>query len=96
MSVKLIAILHCHADAEEAFEQELKRLVEASVTDEGCLRYELYQYKDEPCTYIIMDEWRDEEMVKAHQEATHYKHFMRVSTVLLAQPPIVKTLDQLL
>ena len=95
MSLKVIAILHCHADAEEAFEQELKRLVEASVNDEGCLKYELYQYKDERCRYIIIEEWQDEQSLNKHREASHYKHFGRVAPVLLVKSPKIKTLVRL-
>src|SRR3954462_2758778 len=68
MNVKLIAIMHCNIDAEETFEQELKRLVETSVNDEGCLKYELYQYENEPCRYVILEEWQDEQALKKHQE----------------------------
>jgi quinol monooxygenase YgiN len=95
MSVKLIAIMHCNADAEETFEQELKKLVETSLQEEGCLNYELYQYNDERCRYVIIEEWADEESLKNHQDAVHYRHFVRISPVLLSKPAKVKTLTRL-
>ena len=95
MSTKVIAILHCTPDAEEAFEMELKRLVEASLLDEGCIKYELYQYQNENCQYFIMEEWQDEQSLKKHQEAPHYKHFGRVAPVLLERPPEIKVLERL-
>ncbi|WP_369124770.1 putative quinol monooxygenase, partial [Mucilaginibacter sp. 10I4] len=45
MSISLLASIHCKKDAEGAFDTELKKLVEASLKEEGCLAYELYQYK---------------------------------------------------
>ncbi|WP_342647536.1 putative quinol monooxygenase [Mucilaginibacter sp. CSA2-8R] len=95
MSVKLIAVLHCNLDAEETFEQELKKLVEASINDPGCLSYELYQYNEERCRYVIIEEWQNEQSLKQHQEAVHYKHFIRVSPVLLAKPAKIKALTRL-
>lgn len=95
MNVKLIAIMHCNIDAEETFEQELKRLVETSVSDEGCLKYELYQYENEPCRYVILEEWQDEHALKKHQETSHYKHFLRVAPVLLTKPVKIKKLNRL-
>jgi quinol monooxygenase YgiN len=95
MSVKLIAILHCQTDAEETFEQELKRLVEASVAEEGCLKYELYQYENERCRYLIQEEWRDDTALKKHQESSHYKNFGRVAPVLLVKPAKIKILTRL-
>lgn len=95
MSTKVVAILHCNTDAEEAFELELKKLVEASLLDEGCIKYELYQYQHENCRYIVIEEWQDEQALKKHQEAPHYKHFGRVSPVLLAEQPQIKVLERL-
>lgn len=95
MSVKVIALLHCHADAEETFEQELKRLVEASVNEEGCIQYELYQYKQQSCHYMMIEEWRDDAAFQHHQDTPHYKHFVRVSPVLLQQPVEIKVLTRL-
>ncbi|MFD1258805.1 putative quinol monooxygenase [Mucilaginibacter terrae] len=95
MSVKVITILHCNHDAEDTFEQELKRLVEASVHDEGCIEYQLNQYKDEPCCYIIIACWQNEKALIKHRETRHYKHFVRVIPVLLLQPPHIKTLVRL-
>ncbi len=86
MSVRSIAILHCQADAEEAFELELKKLVESSAADDGYIAYEIFQYQDKPYKYVLTDEWRDEEAFEAHQASAHYKHFMRVVPVLLEQP----------
>jgi quinol monooxygenase YgiN len=95
MTVKLIAILHCQTDAEETFEQELKRLVEASVAEDGCLKYELYQYENERCRYVIQEEWQDETALKKHQESPHFKNFARVAPVLLVKPAKIKTLTRL-
>ncbi|MVN92854.1 putative quinol monooxygenase [Mucilaginibacter aquatilis] len=95
MSTKVIAMLHCTADAEEPFEMELKRLVEASLLDEGCIKYELFQYEHEDCHYVIIEEWQDDNALKKHQDSPHYKHFLRISPVLLKNPAEVKILKRL-
>ncbi|WP_158826820.1 putative quinol monooxygenase [Mucilaginibacter lacusdianchii] len=95
MSVKLIAMMHCNMDAEETFEQELKKLVDTSLQEDGCLKYEVYQYNNERCRYLIIEEWRDEDSLSRHQEAVPYKHFVRISPVLLARPAKIKTLERL-
>lgn len=95
MGTKVVALLHCNADAEEAFEMELKKLVETSLLDEGCIKYELYQYQHETCHYIIIEEWQSEQALAKHREAPHYKHFGRVAPVLLAAQPQIKVLERL-
>ena len=95
MSVCLLSSLHCKKDAEAAFDTELKKLVDASLTEEGCVAYELYQYKDETVRYVIKEEWRDEDALSSHMESAHYKNFVRVSPVLLEHPAEVKILTRL-
>ncbi|WP_374951297.1 putative quinol monooxygenase [Mucilaginibacter sp.] len=95
MSVSLLACLHCKKDAETAFDVELKKLVEASKQEEGCLAYELYQYKDEPTRYVIEEEWADEDVLARHMETPHYKYFVHISPALLTGPADVKILTRL-
>ncbi|MFD0765687.1 putative quinol monooxygenase [Mucilaginibacter lutimaris] len=96
MSISLLAYMHCKKDAEAAFDTELKKLVEASLKEEGCLAYELYQYKDEPTKYVIEEEWVDEDALSRHMEAPHYKYFVHISPVLLETAADVKILTRLI
>ncbi|MBK0380587.1 putative quinol monooxygenase [Mucilaginibacter segetis] len=95
MSVCLLASLCCKKDAEGAFDTELKKLVEASVKEPGCVAYELYQYKDDPVNYVIKEEWNNEDSLSAHMETPHYKYFVHISPVLLDKPAKVKILTRL-
>lgn len=96
MSISLLASLHCKKDAEIAFDTELKKLVNASIKEDGCLAYELYQYKDEPTRYVIEEEWRDEDALSAHMESPHHKYFVHISPALLEHPADVKILTRLI
>jgi len=96
MSISLLASMHCKKDAEGAFDTELKKLVEASLQEEGCLACELYQYKDEPTLYVMEEEWQDEDVLSKHMETPHYKYFVHISPALLEQPADVKILTRLL
>ena len=96
MSVSLLASLYCKKDAEAAFDTELKKLVEASKKEPGCMAYELYQYKDEPTIYVIEDEWEDDDALAMHMETPHYKYFVHIAPALLAKPADVKILTRLI
>ena len=95
MTVCLLASLHCKK-AEGAFDTELKKLVDASVQEDGCIAYELFQYKDEPTLYVIKDEWKDEDALSRHMETPHYKYFVHILPALLEKPADVKILTRLL
>lgn len=95
MGIKLIAMMHCKSDAEETMEQELKRLVDASVQESGCLKYELYQHKAQRCYYIFIEEWLNEDALNRHKESSHYKYFNRIAPVLLEKPVEIISLTRL-
>lgn len=86
MSVKVINVLQCTSDAEETFEQELKRLVDFSVNEAGCLSYEIYQPKDHKGEYIMIEEWQTEDDFNHHQCSPQYVHFKRISPVMQYKP----------
>ncbi|MFA6087090.1 putative quinol monooxygenase [Mucilaginibacter sp.] len=96
MSISLLASLHCKKDAEIAFDTELKKLVDASKQEQGCIAYELYQYKGEPTRYVIEEEWENEDILAHHMETPHYKYFVRISPALLETPADVKILTRLI
>jgi quinol monooxygenase YgiN len=94
-SVKVINVWQCTPDAEETFEQELKRLVDTSVTEDGCISYEIYQPKNQSNEYVMIEEWQDEDALDQHQNSPHYKHFVRISPVLQNKPAEIKQLVRL-
>jgi quinol monooxygenase YgiN len=96
MSVSLLASLHCKKDAEGAVDTELKKLVDASKQEHGCIAYELYQYKDEPTRYVIEEEWENEDVLALHMDTPHYKYFVHISPALLETPADVKILTRLI
>ena len=96
MSISLLASVHCKKDAEGAFDTELKKLIEASLKEQGCLACQLYQYKDEPTKYVIEEEWADEDALSRHMETAHYKYFVHISPALLETPADVKILSRLI
>ncbi|NCD70734.1 putative quinol monooxygenase [Mucilaginibacter agri] len=95
-SVKVMNIWQCNPDAEDTFEQELKRLFDTSVVEGGCMSYEIYQPKDSQSEYIVLEEWADEDALGRHQNSPQYKHFIRIVPVLQACPPKNSQLKRLI
>ncbi|OKS84800.1 hypothetical protein RG47T_0233 [Mucilaginibacter polytrichastri] len=93
--MKVINVWQCTPDAEETFEQELKKLVDISVTEDGCICYEIYQPKNQPNEYVMIEEWQNEAALDHHQNSSHYKHFIRISPVLQDKPAQIKQLVRL-
>jgi len=58
---------------------ELKALLEMMVApsraEDGCEIYNIYQKKETPTTFVVIETWRDEVALKGHQESAHSKEY---------------------
>lgn len=59
--------------------EELKSLlgtmVQASRVEKGCLLYNIYQMKERPNTFVVVESWEDEASLEGHKNTAHYKHY---------------------
>ena len=59
--------------------QELKELlitmIEASRNEVGCELYNIYQMKNKPETFVVIETWENKEALKGHQNSPHYKYY---------------------
>lgn len=60
--------------------EELKALLKSTIKDskeeEGCLMYEVFQTKNNPVEFIVIDSWESEEALNKHYETPHYSYFI--------------------
>ncbi|WP_116769744.1 putative quinol monooxygenase [Maribacter litoralis] len=49
-----------------------KELVEKTVKEVGCIKYEMYQNKKEPTELIMLEEWETEEDLNNHMSSEHF------------------------
>jgi quinol monooxygenase YgiN len=56
--------------------EQLKRLLtiqaEASLTEQGCERFEVYHSESEPEVFILVEWWRTQGDLDAHRRAPHF------------------------
>ncbi len=95
MNISVIATLTCKRDSDSAFQVELKKLLKATLAEEGCLSYEIYECAQEKGKYIVIDQWESDDALAKHQATPHYKYFMHIAPALLAAPIEIKALNRL-
>jgi quinol monooxygenase YgiN len=95
MIISVIATLVCRRDADAAFQVELKKLLRATLEEEGCLSYEIYECNGEKGKYIVIDQWESEEALTLHKASPHYKYFMHIAPALLTEPIEIRSLNRL-
>ena len=50
----------------------LSAMVKPSKAEDGCIFYEIFQYKDKPEKFMAYESWRDEEALDGHKASKHY------------------------
>jgi len=53
----------------------LGTMVKASRAEEGCLLYNIYQMKDKPTTFIVVEAWENDKALEGHKHSEHYLHY---------------------
>ncbi len=75
MSIYLTALLQCKPGEAEKVKPLLLDLVAASLQEEACLQYELYQDSGNENQFIFHETWRDAAGLEQHAQQPHYKKF---------------------
>ncbi len=65
--------------AKEGCIEDLKRLltdmVKPSRAEKGSLLYHIYQMKEKPDTFVVIETWENEEALEGHRNSSHYKYY---------------------
>ncbi len=59
--------------SEEKMKELLSAMVEPSKAEDGCIFYEIFQYKENPRKFMAVETWRDEAALDGHRSSAHYK-----------------------
>lgn len=52
--------------------EEAKALTEASLKEEGCVTYDIFESATRPDVMMICETWKDEEVLAAHSKSRHF------------------------
>lgn len=74
--VKVLAKSFAKSDKIEEILGLIKELVEETVKEEGCIKYEMYQDKKDPRIMIMIEEWESEEALNKHMASEHFKRIV--------------------
>ena len=66
MTISVIANFKAKSDQKETLEALLKSVIEPTLQEEGCLKYELYISENDSSRYFFLEEWRSREDLDIH------------------------------
>lgn len=67
----VVATIPAKPEAVEAIRAALQNLVTATLAEEGCLSYDLYESGAVPGTFVTLERWTDQQAVDAHLSSPH-------------------------
>jgi len=62
-------------EAIEELKALLGTMVQASKIEEGCLLYNIYQMKEKPTTFVVIEAWENDAALEGHKQSAHYLHY---------------------
>ncbi|MDY0970021.1 putative quinol monooxygenase [Siccibacter turicensis] len=71
MTVPVVAIFVAKPGAEQTVEALFRAVIDTTLAEEGCIRYQLNRDSDNPRRFVWTEEWQSRELLQKHIEAPH-------------------------
>jgi quinol monooxygenase YgiN len=88
--VTVVATLTVRADAVEAVQAELFRLIPPTRSEEGCLEYRLHRDREDPTVFTFYENWEDMAALERHLASDHYRRYAAAVSDLLTSKAVRK------
>ena len=69
--LQVVATIPAKPEAADAIREALKTLVAATLGEEGCLSYDLFESASAPGTFVTVERWTDSAALDAHMGMPH-------------------------
>ncbi len=82
----IIAYLTVKPGKEAEFREKMTAQAKRCLANEaGCLQFDVVQDPKTPTRFVMLEVYRDDDAIKAHQESQHFKDFRPVVGELVAE-----------
>ena len=72
-TLHLLASMRAKKDQIEALKAELEKLLAPTHAEAGCIRYEMWQNREDPAEFVFVEEWESDAALVAHFQTPHMK-----------------------
>lgn len=76
MAVVLIVKWVASEGAHDDIADVLRTMREKTLTEPGCLSYDVYQSSDDPDEFILVERYRDDAAITAHSQTDYFKEYV--------------------
>ncbi|NWG11968.1 MAG: antibiotic biosynthesis monooxygenase [Acidobacteria bacterium] len=88
--IKVVAHIRAQAGKEEEMKGVLLSLIEPTRKEAGCLRYELYENKEDSADLTFIEDWESDAALEAHLRTPHFQAAAAQMAPLAAAAPDVR------
>jgi (4S)-4-hydroxy-5-phosphonooxypentane-2,3-dione isomerase len=82
----ILAYLTAKTGMEAKFKEAMTAQAQRCLTNEaGCLQFDVAQDPKNPERFVMLEVYKDDAAIKAHQDSLHFKDFRPVITELVAE-----------
>lgn len=74
--IKVVAKNFVRTEKINEYLEYAKQMVEETVKEQGCIKYELFQDEKEPKTLTFIEEWEDKAALILHTQSAHFVKFI--------------------
>ncbi|MEC1260665.1 putative quinol monooxygenase [Bacillus swezeyi] len=94
--IVLQAYMKVKPEKRESFLESVHPLLKHSRAEAGNAQYQLFEDVENANTFVMLEQWKDEEALNAHNQTEHFQTFVQAAGDLLAEPlNVVRTQDDL-
>ncbi|WP_141433903.1 putative quinol monooxygenase [Bacillus sp. 03113] len=84
------AVFKVNPERRVDFLAETKTLIAGSQSELGNITYQLYEEVNSKNTFIMVEEWKDQQAVETHNQEPHFTNFIAKLEEFLVAPVDVK------
>ncbi len=75
MPLTIVANIHAMPDQVDLVKSELVKLIEKTLTEPGCINYDLHQDNENPAHFMFYENWENRDLWQEHMNAPHLALF---------------------
>lgn len=80
----LIANITAKPEKIELVKTELKKLIDKTRAEKGCLQYDLHQDNENPAHFMFFENWESRDSWQKHMKSNHLKEYMAATDGAIA------------
>ena len=73
-----------------------RELVEKTVLEEGCIKYEMYQDEKDPKVLLMLEEWESIEFLNSHMSSEHFTRIVPQLSAYMDKEPEISVCKKIL